>query len=327
MYLKVPDVQPSLTEIAQMYESNSEPPTYATHVRITGTKRKEENSTPAALGANFLTAFRLFRKVFFESTGVQWDDRIQAFEKTKDRRSDSSTSSVAALQQNRAKKAAGVKPETAKAKGTREKQDWDNLRFTYKLPPANMPRGKLPNDAHVHTDPRVPVQSIEKSPEKNGVDNKRRKKIIVVDDDDEEEDVDTDDDSDMGGYLQKKPSSMVGEVVMNKHVMNNDTNGSQGAQTQQAATNKQWNWGNCEKSATGDDLKKNILENNNLDTTSDAKLGISDSALSSNGGFGYTTSGTENGPSAGPVGFEGSSQVHADQVINNVAIDGEKMAV
>lgn len=290
MSLRVPDVRPSLTKIAQMYESNSEPPTYATHVRTTGTRRKEEMSTPAALGADFLTAFRLFRKVFYESTGVQWDDRIQAFEKTKDRRSDPSTSSVAALQQNRAKEAAGFKPETAKAKGAREKQDWDKMRFAYKLPPANMPRGKLPNDVLVHTDPRVLVQSIGRSPEKNGHDNKRRKKLIVFDDDDDdEENVDTDDDSDMG---------------------------------KQATVRKQWDWANDEKGTAEDDLKKN-----NLNVTSDAKLNISDGAPGSDGGFNYTTSGTESGPSAGPVGSEDSFQVHADQVINNVATDGEKMAV
>lgn len=61
-----------------VFESNAQPHTYATNLYFAGTARKPQNNILAAIGTNFSTAFRLFRKAFRERSGVDWDDRIKA---------------------------------------------------------------------------------------------------------------------------------------------------------------------------------------------------------------------------------------------------------
>lgn len=61
----------------QIYESNGEGPhTYALNVQFAGTGKPPKNDVMAAIGCNYPTAFRCFKKVFKEKTGVEWDDRV-----------------------------------------------------------------------------------------------------------------------------------------------------------------------------------------------------------------------------------------------------------
>jgi hypothetical protein len=53
------------------------PPTYATNLHFAGTGKQPMNNILAALGSNFHTATRMFRKAFQEKTGSCWDDCIK----------------------------------------------------------------------------------------------------------------------------------------------------------------------------------------------------------------------------------------------------------
>ncbi|KAK4546740.1 hypothetical protein LTR36_001472 [Oleoguttula mirabilis] len=60
----------------QIYESNSEPNTYAFNLHFAGTGQLPSNNVLAAIGCGFETAFRAFKKCFREKTGINWDERI-----------------------------------------------------------------------------------------------------------------------------------------------------------------------------------------------------------------------------------------------------------
>ncbi|KAK5745758.1 hypothetical protein LTR17_001260 [Elasticomyces elasticus] len=65
-----------LTLRLQIYESNSQPHTYATNLHYAGTSITSTNTVIAALGCSIATAFHAFKKIFFEKTKVLWDDRL-----------------------------------------------------------------------------------------------------------------------------------------------------------------------------------------------------------------------------------------------------------
>lgn len=69
----------TLTFQLQIYESNTEPYSYAFNCSFAGTKTLSCNDIIAAIGSNFTTTLRAFKKVFKEKTGVNWDDRIQEY--------------------------------------------------------------------------------------------------------------------------------------------------------------------------------------------------------------------------------------------------------
>lgn len=60
----------------QIYESNTEPHTYATNLHSNGTNKRPSNNLLAALGTNYCTAFAVFMRAFKEQTGLHWDDRV-----------------------------------------------------------------------------------------------------------------------------------------------------------------------------------------------------------------------------------------------------------
>ncbi|KAK5746889.1 hypothetical protein LTR17_000520 [Elasticomyces elasticus] len=65
-----------LTLRLQIYESNSQPHTYATNLHYAGTGLTPTNTVIAALGCSIATALHAFKKIFFEKTKVLWDDRL-----------------------------------------------------------------------------------------------------------------------------------------------------------------------------------------------------------------------------------------------------------
>ena len=65
-----------LTLQIQIYETNTEPHTYAVNLHFAGTSKISSNNVVAVIGSSFLAAYRIFKKVFKEKTRVEWDDRI-----------------------------------------------------------------------------------------------------------------------------------------------------------------------------------------------------------------------------------------------------------
>ncbi|KAK5114153.1 hypothetical protein LTR62_002723 [Meristemomyces frigidus] len=61
----------------QLYQSNTEPPTYASNAHFAGTGLVPSNNVIAALGCNYPTALHAFKKLFKEQTGVEWDERVR----------------------------------------------------------------------------------------------------------------------------------------------------------------------------------------------------------------------------------------------------------
>ncbi|KAK4506693.1 hypothetical protein PRZ48_000426 [Zasmidium cellare] len=62
----------------QIFESKTEPPTYAFNAKAHQTPKLPQNNIIVCMGCNFLTAFRSFRNIFKEYTGVEWADRAKA---------------------------------------------------------------------------------------------------------------------------------------------------------------------------------------------------------------------------------------------------------
>ncbi|KAK5714005.1 hypothetical protein LTR15_010911 [Elasticomyces elasticus] len=62
--------------VLTIYESNSQPHTYATNLHYAGTGLTPTNTVIAALGCSIATALHAFKKIFFEKTKVLWDDRL-----------------------------------------------------------------------------------------------------------------------------------------------------------------------------------------------------------------------------------------------------------
>ncbi|EMC98569.1 hypothetical protein BAUCODRAFT_64611, partial [Baudoinia panamericana UAMH 10762] len=60
-----------------IYESNTQPETYATNLHHAGTFRVPSINIIAAIGCNYHTALHAFKKIFHEKTGVEWDHRIE----------------------------------------------------------------------------------------------------------------------------------------------------------------------------------------------------------------------------------------------------------
>ncbi|CZT17140.1 uncharacterized protein RCC_02972 [Ramularia collo-cygni] len=101
----------------QIYESNTVPSSYAFHCGFVGTATLPRNNIIAAIGSNFPTAFRAFKKTFKQYTKVEWDDRLLE-----------------------------VQQREAKAKAKRDEGaeiPFDELPFEY-YPPTYGPLGELP---------------------------------------------------------------------------------------------------------------------------------------------------------------------------------------
>ena len=64
-----------------LYASNTETRTYATHIKTSGSIIAPTASVEGAIGSTFYVAYRVFKKLFHEKTGVQWDQRYEYFTK------------------------------------------------------------------------------------------------------------------------------------------------------------------------------------------------------------------------------------------------------
>ncbi|KAF2169907.1 hypothetical protein M409DRAFT_20320 [Zasmidium cellare ATCC 36951] len=71
-----PDDPPNVS--LQIYESKTEPPTYAFNAKAHHTSKLPQNNIIVCIGCNFLTASRLFSNIFKEYTGVEWASRANA---------------------------------------------------------------------------------------------------------------------------------------------------------------------------------------------------------------------------------------------------------
>jgi hypothetical protein len=136
--LLIQDFAPLLTNHAKLFESNegvpntSNPPTYATNLHFAGTGKQPRNNILAALGSNFFTATRMFRKAFKEKTGVSWDDRIKAHnERVRNRNRDGT----------RRGENGDIK---SKTRATEDEVPFEKRKFEY-MPPIYGPRGWLPD--------------------------------------------------------------------------------------------------------------------------------------------------------------------------------------
>lgn len=128
----------------QIYESNADPHTFATHVKASGTGKQTQNLTPVPMGSNYATAFRSFRTEFQNRTHVAWDMRFAVFEKPRVRDISVGTTADTAIDGIND----GPKDETPEQKEKRIQQEWVNMPFTYTPPPSKAPRGEMPDGSH-----------------------------------------------------------------------------------------------------------------------------------------------------------------------------------
>jgi hypothetical protein len=61
----------------QIFESNTEPHSYALNAKFSGTNNLPRNNIIVSIGSTFEAAFRRFRKFFEAKTHVAWDDRVR----------------------------------------------------------------------------------------------------------------------------------------------------------------------------------------------------------------------------------------------------------
>lgn len=144
-----------------MYESNSHPHTYATHVKQAGTLIAPSSKVEAVLGSNYPTAFRVFKKVFQDKSGIAWTERFTECATAQAAREARAASSINALKESRAKRASAKGKGAAEEKRGKEVLGWDERPFIYRLPAEGLPRGAMPEGAAQLGGTRVAVQSIE----------------------------------------------------------------------------------------------------------------------------------------------------------------------
>jgi hypothetical protein len=139
------DPTPLLTDHAKLFESNegipntSNPPTYATNLHFAGTGKQPRNNILAALGSNFYTSTRVYRKAFKEKTGVNWDDRIKAHnERVRARNGDGDIPGSHSLRRG------GNGDIKSKIRAAETEVPFEKRRFEY-TPPLYGARGWLPD--------------------------------------------------------------------------------------------------------------------------------------------------------------------------------------
>ncbi|KAK3672370.1 hypothetical protein LTR78_007677 [Recurvomyces mirabilis] len=134
--------------IITLYETNTEPSTYATNAHFAGTALIPSNNIIAALGCSLETARHVFETAFREKTGVEWEDRIshaqERLRMEKRARGQATNSSDSGEVLGRAVSESAVeRRENAKLKAMMEEKDFDKKVFEYH-PPAYGGVGKMP---------------------------------------------------------------------------------------------------------------------------------------------------------------------------------------
>ncbi|KAK8214807.1 hypothetical protein M8818_002390 [Zalaria obscura] len=116
--------------------------------------------TTASLGSNYPTAFREFRKVFKEKTGVEWDQRLVAFDKVVGTHTASAVSAAAGsggrgdtggMSKGKKRKTNLEEESLERERLEKERQEraWKEMKFIYTPPVGNAPKGVLPDGVHV----------------------------------------------------------------------------------------------------------------------------------------------------------------------------------
>ncbi|KAK4557088.1 hypothetical protein LTR86_006069 [Recurvomyces mirabilis] len=135
--------------IITLYETNTEPATYATNAHFAGTALIPSNNIIAALGCSLETAKHVFETAFREKTGVEWEDRIShaqdrlRMEKRARGQATNSPDNGGGEVLGRAVSESVVERENAKLKAMMEEKDFDKKVFEYH-PPAYGGVGKMP---------------------------------------------------------------------------------------------------------------------------------------------------------------------------------------
>lgn len=136
----------------QLYESNAQPPVYACVTEI-GEEPPLDRKIRSPMGTNFPTTFRAFRKNFEELTGVNWNDRAEKFTHSlRDHRGivaePDKTESKELSKAKKAKKAAQpeLTPQQLREKHEKALQE---MKFRYRLPAEDQPRGTFENGKHL----------------------------------------------------------------------------------------------------------------------------------------------------------------------------------
>ena len=137
----------SLTKLTiqfQIYESNSEPFTYAFNIQFAGTHKEQKNTIMVPIGSPFAPAFRMFKKCFQEKTHVEWDDRIiHALERAKKEKRERGLATGSEDQGSR--KGVAVSVQEEKERKAKDDKAFNDMPFEYH-PPRFGSRGKLPKD-------------------------------------------------------------------------------------------------------------------------------------------------------------------------------------
>lgn len=107
----------------QIYESNTEPHSYALNAKFGGTNNLPRNNIIVSIGSTFEAAFRRFRKFFEAKTHVAWEDRVR-FAHERDR-----------LELARSeRRSVSSKSREVFREVSRDNPDYDKTPFQYHLP-------------------------------------------------------------------------------------------------------------------------------------------------------------------------------------------------
>ncbi|KAK4971340.1 hypothetical protein LTR42_007066 [Elasticomyces elasticus] len=133
--------------VLTIYESNSQPHTYATNLHYAGTSLTPTNTVIAALGCSIATALHAFKKIFFEKTKVLWDDRLNVM--------------IEAHAKKERAKAGIPEPGSVRGRPVSESEvvpvvDFARQPFVYH-PPVYGTRGLMPEPRKLVTWPPAPV--------------------------------------------------------------------------------------------------------------------------------------------------------------------------
>lgn len=123
------------------------------NAQFAGTGRLPGNNVLAAMGSNFPTAFRAFKKTFKERTKAEWDDRIEnALQRAAREKRDRGLGTG-----SEAGSRPGV-PVSERAASVQVVEDFATMPFEYH-PPRYGPQGKLPKEKFVEGGPlhNVPI--------------------------------------------------------------------------------------------------------------------------------------------------------------------------
>ena len=132
--------------VITLYESHSEPNTYACHFKSNGTLGNSSAAALQAVGANYPTAFSRFKAIFEEKTGIAWDDRFEKCPRRKAGRPAPAahTNNSGFITPQMIIDAGGAGDPDVPPEGENLLREFKAKPFIYRTPPENEPQGTLP---------------------------------------------------------------------------------------------------------------------------------------------------------------------------------------